>query len=177
MWKRQDDLIARLTIRGYLVLLTLAIMVPVLVFAAILYFGYYNSELSRIETDLQNDARQLALTIDRDIAGLQYTAQTLTTATRIRDRDYAGFYAQAQRVRSFAGVNVLLRELNGQQVVNTRVEYGAPLPLEPLAGDQQALSTRRPVISGVIVGAVARQHVFTITVPVVQDDQVTHFLI
>ena len=38
MWKRQDDLIARLTIRGYLVLLTLAIMVPVLVFAAILYF-------------------------------------------------------------------------------------------------------------------------------------------
>ena len=53
MWKRQDDLIARLTIRGYLVLLTLAIMVPVLVFSAILYFGYYNSELSRIETDLQ----------------------------------------------------------------------------------------------------------------------------
>ena len=176
MWKRQDDLIARLTIRGYLVLLTLAIMVPVLVFAAILYSGYYNSELSRIETDLQYDARQLALTIDRDVAGLQYTAQTLATATRIRDRDYAGFYEQAQRVRSFAGVNVLLRELNGQQVVNTRVEYGTPLPLEPLAGDQQAASTRRPVISGVIVGAVARQHVFTITVPIVTDDQVTHFL-
>ena len=176
MWKRQDDLIARLTIRGYLVLLTLAIMVPVLIFATILYFGYYNSELSRIETDLQSDARQLALTIDRDVAGLQYTAQTLATATRIQDRDYAGFYEQAQRVRSFAGVNVLLRELNGQQVVNTRVEYGAPLPLEPLAGDQQVLSTRRPLISGVIVGAVARQHVFTITVPIVHDDQVTHFL-
>ena len=176
MWKRQDDLIARLTIRGYLVLLTLTIMVPVLIFATILYFGYYNSELSRIETDLQSDARQLALTIDRDVAGLQYTAQTLATATRIRDRDYAGFYEQAQRVRSFAGVNVLLRELNGQQVVNTRVEYGAPLPLEPLAGDQQVLSTRRPLISGVIVGAVARQHVFTITVPIVHDDQVTHFL-
>ena len=176
MWKRQDDLIARLTIRGYLVLLTLAIMVPVLGFATILYFGYYNSELSRIETDLQYDARQLALTIDRDVAGLQYTAQTLATATRIRDRDYSGFYEQAQRVRSFAGVNVLLRELNGQQVVNTRVEYGAPLPLEPLAGDQQALSTRRPVISGVMVGAVARQQVFTITVPIITDDQVTHFL-
>ena len=176
MWKRQDDLIARLTIRGYLVLLTLAIMMPVLVFSAILYFGYYNSELSRIETDLQYDARQLALTIDRDVAGLQYTAQTLATATRIQDRDYAGFYEQAQRVRSFAGVNVLLRELNGQQVVNTRVEYGTPLPLEPLAGDQQVLSTRRPLISGVIVGAVARQHVFTITVPIVQEDQVTHFL-
>ena len=176
MWKRQDDLIARLTIRGYLVLLTLAVVVPILIFAAILYFGYYNSELSRIETDLQYDARQLALTVDRDVAGLQHTAQTLATATRIRDRDYAGFYEQAQRVRSFGGVNILLRELNGQQVVNTRVEYGTPLPLEPLASDQQALSTRRPVISGVIVGAVARQHVFTITVPIINNDQVTHFL-
>jgi signal transduction histidine kinase/CheY-like chemotaxis protein len=176
MWKRQDDLIARLTIRGYLVLLTLAIVVPILIFAAILYFGYYNSELSRIETDLQYDARQLALTVDRDVAGLQHSAQTLATATRIRDRDYAGFYEQAQRVRSFGGVNILLRELNGQQVVNTRVEYGTPLPLEPLASDQQALSMRRPVISGVIVGAVARQHVFTITVPIINDDQVTHFL-
>ena len=176
MWKRQDDLIARLTIRGYLVLLTLAIMVPVLVFVAILYFGYYNSELARIETDLQYDARQLALTIDRDVAGLQYTAQTLSTATRIRDRDYPGFYEQAQRVRSFAGVNVLLRERNGQQVVNTRVEYGTPLPLERLASDEQAASTRRPVISGVILGAVAQQHVFTITVPIVTDDEVTHFL-
>ncbi|HKS63469.1 MAG TPA: ATP-binding protein [Xanthobacteraceae bacterium] len=176
MWKRQDDLIARLTIRGYLVLLTLAIMVPVLVFAAILYFGYYNSELARIESELQYDARQLALTIDRDVAGLQYTAQTLSTATRIRDRDYPGFYEQAQRVRSFAGVNVLLRERNGQQVVNTRVEYGTPLPLERLASDEQAASTRRPVISGVILGAVAQQHVFTITVPIVTDDEVTHFL-
>ena len=27
-----------------------------------------------------------------------------------------------------------------------------------------------------MVGAVARQHVFTITVPIVTDDQVTHFL-
>ena len=89
MWKRQDDLVARPTIRGYLVLLTLAILLPVLIFSAILYFSYYRAEQSRIEADLEGDARQLALTVERDLAALQYTAQTLATAVRIADRDYA----------------------------------------------------------------------------------------
>src|SRR4051794_207802 len=129
MWKRQDDLFARLTMRGYLFLLTLAILLPILIFSAILYFSYYRAELSRIETDLQTDARQLALTVERDLAGLQYTAQALATSDRILERDYAGFHRQAMRVRAIAGVNVLLRDVNGQQVVDTRVEWGSPLAL------------------------------------------------
>ena len=176
MWKRQDDLIARLSIRGYLVLLTLAILLPVLVFSAILYFRYYNAEHARIEADLENDARQLSLTVDRDIAGLQYTVQTLATSDRISEGDLVGFYQQAQRVRAIAGVNILLRTPDGQQVVNTRVEQGTPLPLEPLPGDKQVLETRMPVVSGVMFGAVAKQPVFTITAPVIVGDRVAYFL-
>ncbi len=176
MWKRQDDLVARLTIRGYLVLLTLAILLPVLVFSAILYFSYYRAEQSRIAADLQSDARQLALAVDRDLAGLQYTAQTLATAVRIADRDYAGFYNQAQRVRAIAGVNILLRDPDGQQLVNTRVAWGTPLPREPRAGDREVMETKRPHISGVIIGAVAQEPLFTITVPVLDGDRVSHLL-
>src|SRR3954454_8649931 len=173
MWKRQDDLFARLTMRGYLVLLTLAILLPILIFSAVLYFSYYRAELSRIEADLQTDARQLALTVERDLAGLQYTAQTLATSDRIIERDYAGFYQQALRVRAIAGVNILLRDTNGQQLVNTRAPWGAPLPLEPLQGDAEVIAGKRPDISGVIEGAVARQLLFTITVPVMAGDRVT----
>src|SRR5438445_3600777 len=114
MWKRQDDLVARPTIRGYLVLLTLAILLPVLIFSAILYFSYYRAEQSRIEADLEGDARQLALTVERDLAGLQYTAQTLATAVRIADHEYASFYNQAPPVGAIAGVNVLVPDLDGQ---------------------------------------------------------------
>jgi signal transduction histidine kinase len=176
MSKRQDDLAAPLTIRGYLVLLTLAILLPVLVFSAILYFSYYRAEQSRIEAELEGDTRQLALTVDRDLAGLQYTAQTLATAIRIADRDYAGFYHQAQRVRAIAGVNVLLRDPDGQQLVNTRVAWGTPLPRESRPADREVLETKRPHISGVIIGAVAQEPLFTITVPVLDGDRVTHLL-
>src|SRR3954469_5810983 len=176
MLKRQDDLFARLTMRGYLVLLTLAILLPILIFSAVLYFSYYRAELSRIETDLRTDARQLALTVDRDLAGLLYTAEALATSDRIVERDYAGFHQQALRVRAIAGVNVLLRDLNGQQLVNTRVEWGAPLPPQPLRGDAEVIASRRSYVSGVIFGPVARQPVFTITVPVTAGDRVTHLL-
>ena len=114
MLTRQDDLVARLSIRGYLILLTLAILLPVLAFTAILYFRYYNAEQARIEADLENDARQVALTVDRDLAGLRDTLQTLATSDRIAEHDYAGFYHQARRVRSIAGINILLRETSGQ---------------------------------------------------------------
>jgi signal transduction histidine kinase len=176
MWQRQDDLVARLTIRGYLVLLTLAILLPVLIFSAILYSRYYSAEQARIETDLLNDTRQLALTVERDLVGLQNTAQTLATAVRIAERDYAGFYQQAQRVRAIAGVHILLREPDGQQLVNTRVEWGTSLPSEPLAGDAQVLETRKPYISGVLIGAVARRPLFTITVPVFDGERVSYLL-
>ena len=177
MWKRQVDLASRLTIRGYLVLLTLAILLPVLVFSSILYFRYYNSEQARIEAELLNDARQLALTVDRDLAGLLNILQTLTTTGRLAESDFAGFYQQAQRVNAMVGVHILLRERSGQQLANTRAAWGTPLPLEPLAGRQAKSSRRRkPYVSGVIIGAVARQPLFTITVPVVHQDRVTHFL-
>jgi signal transduction histidine kinase/CheY-like chemotaxis protein len=176
MWKRQTDLATRLTLRGYLVLLTLAIILPVLVFAGILYVNFYNSELDRLERNLQSDARQLSLTVDRDIAGLLNTLQTLTASTRITINDYEGFFEQAQHVRDMIGVNILLRERNGQQVVNTRRPWGTPLPLEPLVGDREVLETRKPFVSGVIVGAVAQQPLFTITAPVIRHGQITHFL-
>jgi hypothetical protein len=146
MWKRQTDLATRLTLRGYLVLLTLAIILPVLVFAGILYVNFYNSELDRLERNLQSDARQLSLTVDRDISGLLNTLQTLTASTRITINDYEGFFEQAQHVRDMIGVNILLRERNGQQVVNTRRPWGAPLPLEPLVGDREVLETRKPFV-------------------------------
>ena len=79
-------------------------------------------------------------------------------------------------MRAIAGVNVLLRDLDGQQLVNTRVAWGTPLPREPRAGDREVMETKRPHISGVIIGVVAQEPLFTITVPVLGGDRVTHLL-
>ena len=166
----------RLFIRGYLILLVICVMVPVLLFAGIVFARYYISEQTRLEEDLRDDARQLALAIDRDLAGLQSTLETLGTSQRLLDGDYAGFYQQALRVRDLLGVNVLARNLDGQQLANTRVPFGTPLPRDSVPGDDEVVKTRHSVITGIIIGSVAQRPLFTVTSPVVADGKVIYLL-
>ncbi len=166
----------RISLRGYLILLVISALFPVIVFAGLVFSRHYDSELARIEQDLQSDARKLALTIDRDLSGQLLILQTLTTSDRIARRDYEGFYRQASQVKEFAQVNILLRELDGQHLVNTRVPWGTPLPRNPAEGDREVIATKKPYITGVIIGTVARRPVYTIAAPVIENDRVVLLL-
>ncbi len=157
-----------LSMRGYLVLLVVSLLVPVLAFTAILFERYRATEISRIEEDLQNDARKLALLVDRELSGQQLILQTLSVSRRIADRDYEGFYREATQIKAFAAVNILLRDLDGQHLVNTRVPWGTPLLRNPVEGDREVIETKRPYISGVITGTVVQRPIYTITSPVIE---------
>jgi PAS domain S-box-containing protein len=167
-----------LSLRGYLALIVISILVPLLLFAAILFSRYYYTELARIDDDLRDDARELALAIDRDLQGQLFTLRAMSLARLITNRDFAGFYQQALKVREFTGVDILLRDSRtNQQLVNTRVPWGTPLPVESVPGDDQVIATKKPYISGVFVGAVAQRPLYTITVPVLEGgDHVAYFL-
>jgi signal transduction histidine kinase/CheY-like chemotaxis protein len=166
----------RLNIRGYLILLVVSAMVPVLVFAGIVFARYYISEQTRLETDMQDTARQVGLAIDRDLAGLQSTLETLATSQRLAEGDLVGFDQQARRVREFIGVDILARDLTGQQIANTRLAFGAPLPREVIPGDDEVVKSRQSLVTGVFTGAVAQRPVFTITSPVVVNERVQYLL-
>jgi signal transduction histidine kinase/CheY-like chemotaxis protein len=166
----------RLHIRGYLILLVVSVLLPVLVFTGVLFARYYVVEQTRLETDMQDTARQLGLVVDRDLAGLQSTLETLATSQRLVEGDHAGFYQQALRVREFIGIDVLARDATGQQIVNTRVAYGSPLPRETVPGDDVVMTTKQSVVTGVFTGAVSQRPVFSITSPVVFNGQVVYLL-
>jgi PAS domain S-box-containing protein len=165
-----------ISMRGYLALIVISILAPVLLFAGILFSRYYDKELASIEERLRNDARDLALGIDRDLQGQLYTLYALSVTQTIGNRDFEVFYQQAARVRDLTGLDILMRDRSGQQLVNTRVSWGTPLPVEAVPGDAEVVATKKPFISGVFVGAVARRPIYTITVPVIEQDRVAYFL-
>src|SRR4029077_4349077 len=76
-----------LSMRGYLLLLVFSVAIPGALFAAILLQRYYNLEVARINQDLLNNAHQLAQTVDRDLAGLQATLQTLALSPSLSCAD------------------------------------------------------------------------------------------
>jgi PAS domain S-box-containing protein len=156
--------------------MVLAILLPIMAFAAILFWRYYESEVRRIDQSLQNDARQLASNLDRDLQAKIVTLETLATAGSVDSRDYARFYERALRVKQLAGVDVALRSRDGQQLVNTRVPWGTPLPRNPFPSDEEVASTGKPFVSNLTAGAVAQQPVFFISDPVLENGNVVYFL-
>src|SRR5215475_13040035 len=103
--------------RSYMALIVISILVPILLFAVILFSRYYHSELARIDEELKNDARELALTIDRDLQGQLYTLQAMSIAQLIRNKTFEAFYRQASKVREFTGLDILLRDRTNQHLI------------------------------------------------------------
>ncbi len=165
-----------LSTRTHLALLVIALLVPVLAFAAVLAHRYATAERARFEQEALDSAGRVAALIDRDLAGLQAALLTLSTSARLRSGDYEGFYQQAMEVRGFLGEHIVLRDLSGQQLVSTRVAFGAPLPRTILEPDTEVIQSKRPGVSGVFTGAVAGGPVYVIVAPVVQGGAVTHLL-
>ncbi len=165
-----------MSVRGYLLVMVIAILLPVGAFAGVLFWRYANSEIARIDQQLENDAHELALDVDRDLQGKIVTLETLATANSVESRDYARFYDRAVRLKKVAGVDISLRGRDGQQLANTRVPWGTPLPRNLFPVDEKAAATGKPYVSNLVEGLVARHPIYLISVPISENGEVAYFL-
>ena len=161
----------------YLVMLVVALIGPGLVFTAILLARYAATERARFEQDARENVRGIALSIDRDTAGLVSVLQTLATSPRLREGEFANFDRQARLVRDAIGLEITLRRLDGQQVVNTALSPGAPLPVTSLPFDGEiGAGAQRSMVSGYIGGGDPAKATYAIAVPVKLDEGVSYVL-
>jgi PAS domain S-box-containing protein len=161
----------------YLIALVIALIGPGLIFTAILLVRYAGTERARFEQDARENVRGIALSVDRDTAGLVSVLQTLATSPRLKDGEFENFDAQARLVRDAVGLDILLRRPDGQQVVNTAVPRGAPLPRSGLPFDREIASgNQRAVVSGYVKGMKPTDATYAVAVPVLGEGGVRHIL-
>jgi PAS domain S-box-containing protein len=145
--------------------------VPVFAFSAYLLWNFVSLERRSYEQRLQQAAIDLANDIERDIEGLSVKLATLATSPSLHRGDLAEFHAQASEA-SGPGSNIVVLDLGLQQIVNTLVPYGTPLPK---AADQQTalrvIASKAPQVSDLFTGAVAPELRLNVMVPVLQDRQ------
>ncbi|MDB5644811.1 HWE histidine kinase domain-containing protein [Methylobacterium sp.] len=157
----------------YLVALVIALIGPGLIFTGILLVRYAGTERARFEQDARETVRGIALSVDRDTAGLVSVLQTLATSPRLKDNELDSFDAQARLVRDAVGLDLLLRRPDGQQLINTAVPRGAPLPRSPLPIDRDLASGgQRAMISGFIKGMKPEDASYVVAVPVLGESGV-----
>lgn len=161
----------------YLVALVIALIGPGLIFTAILLARYASVERARFEQDARENVRGIALSIDRDTAGLVSVLQTLATSPRLKDGEFEAFDAQARLVREAIDLDIMLRRPDGQQIVNTGIKRGGMLPITVLPFDKEiAEGTQRAMVTGYLPGPMPNDATYGVAVPVMVGTKVAYIL-
>lgn len=167
------------TIRSRLVVVVLACVLPAIVGFGLLFYAFYKSERTQFANATLASARAMVLAIDRDLNGAKMAAMALATSPYLANDDLAAFHAQARSLLSkdFPGINFVLSDARGQQLVNTLRPFGSPLPMH--GSPEQArriVETGKPVISDLYIGRVLGRAVLSIDVPVWRNGRVSYEL-
>ncbi|WP_407523823.1 ATP-binding protein [Methylobacterium oryzisoli] len=160
----------------YIAALALALLLPGVAVTALLLQRWVAAEQTRLENDtaaLNADALER---VDRFLASEIATLQALATSPALDSGDLQRFDEQARELLSLHGTHVVLRDLSGQQVVNTRLSWGAALPRLTREVDQAVLATGKPVVSDFLIGAVSKEAIVRIVVPVSRRGEIRYTL-
>lgn len=164
-------------LRTWLILLVTAVAVPLVLFSGFLLVRNVKAQARETERLVRDRAHLLAEDVDREVARLIAAAEVLATSESLVVGDLATFHRRAVEVRDHLGTNVVLRDLANQQIVNSRVPWGTPLPANSgLVTDQRAIATRKPQVSGLVTGGVTRAPHLIVVVPVICDGDVRFLL-
>ncbi len=174
----RDLLHLRGSVRTHLFLFAAAIIFPLLVVVGIAFVSIVNSEVAKSRQQLIRTAEDLSGDIDREVLGYITVLNTLATSSHLEEGDLKSFHARAKAALRDRGANVLLIDTSMQQLLNTRVPYGTPLP--KTADEESAkivIESREPYVSDTFLGKVSGRHVVNIDVPVIRGGKVKYVLL
>ncbi|WP_296949513.1 sensor histidine kinase [uncultured Massilia sp.] len=176
---RLHDLMRRApTIRRWLAMLLAAVIVPAAAAVSVLFVHSYQRERAAAERAALDVARALMQAIDLELASAQGALQALATSPNLDRGDLRAFYGQAVDVLHFRPGNILvLTDRHLDQLVNTHVPYGAPLPHHGNAALlDKVLRNARPTVSDLYTGPTVRRLLTSVDVPVLRDGRVSYVL-
>ncbi len=162
-----------------LVMLGSAVVAPLLLFGAYAGFRIAEAQLRQVREDLTIEAGALSANVDREIIGEIERLQALAASPSLRRGDFAEFQRQAEAslaLRQSGNIALVDREM--QQLVNTWVPFGKPLPKvrvpEPTGA---ALTTGKLQVTGLFIDPAVEQFVYAIIVPVQLDGENRYVLV
>ena len=161
----------RRTIRFWLNCLVIACILPAVIVTTFIILRSFAQERVGIERDLAGTARALGQAVDAELKGTRSALLVLAMSPHLASGDLAKFYGDARKLLEALNVdNVVLSDLDGQQLINTLLPYGASLPRHGGREQQQrVIETRQPVISDLFIGAVTEKPIIIIEAPVMLD--------
>jgi two-component sensor histidine kinase len=166
-----------LSLRVRLTFLIAGTILPLIVATGIIVYQNYDAARRDAADRVLQATRGTMAAVDRELQNLIAALQVLALSPALQNGDLAGVRPDAERFASrySAGHTVVVTDRSGQQLFNSGIAEGTPLPPKT---DQQSVRTvfesGQPFVSNVFVGSVAKRPIFTVNVPVVRNGQVIY---
>jgi signal transduction histidine kinase len=157
------------SLRARLRLLVLVTIAPLLALGlAVQYVEYENDKVIASERTFEL-ARSVALQVSRELEADTRALLVLAKAGRLRRGAIEAFRELAEAALSdrLEGANIMVIDANGQQLLNTALPPGTPLPpRQALENTRQVFATGQPRVSDVYFGNIVKRPSVAIEVPV-----------
>lgn len=156
------------SLKSSLLLLVTLCVLPTAAVNAWLLYG--NFELRRVNAE-QNTlllARQVTADLDSEFSAIESALKVLAAAPELQSGNLADFHRRAQAALMAGNVyNYVLTNRDGQQLVNTLVPYGLPLPQGGTPAQLERVFTHgETVLTDLFTGPVTRKKAIAMGVPV-----------
>ena len=117
-------------LRSHLAALVLAVLVPLVVFAAIVVVMFGRQQRADAERGAVQTARALMNAVDEALGSTVTTLDALATARSLARGELKDFHAEARLVLATQPdwKDIILLASDGRQLLNTARPWGAPLP-------------------------------------------------
>lgn len=165
-------------IRTRLLVLVLSVLIPAFMAAALAVWFVYTEQQEAQKRSLAETSKAMSLLIDNQIQTTEATLRALATSPSLAEGDFETFY---QRTRSLVPPDqstVVLTDLTGKQLLNTRLPYGAALPKggSNLMELRKRVGMESTVVSDMFFAPAGKRYDYAVQIPVVLDGQLRYFL-
>lgn len=164
--KRSLRFFPKASIGTYLIAMAVATALPIFALVALLLAQLEDNQRSILKRETAQDATALARSIDRQLQDMATTLRLLSTSPELESNDFAAFHARTETALRANTLYVIAVDKNGQQLLNTRRDFGTPLgKTANMPSLQSVMTSGRIEASDVFQGTTSGEWVYNVTIP------------
>jgi len=154
-------------IRTYLVLMTSAVLIPIIFFSAVAISTLFDTQRDAVLQGARETLHASLLRADADLGNAVMAVKVLAQSENLRTENWSAFYKQAVEADADSKMITVVLDKSGRQRLNTFVPYGTPL-VQTVSGKNigALFASNAPQISNVALGRLSHRHVVSAYLPV-----------
>jgi hypothetical protein len=164
------------SLAAHLAALKVLVAVPLLALTIIPISIYIDSERERLQSTARVAREDILSLVDRDLSTKIATLRVLTMGRSLDLNDLDRFDDIARQLVGNEPFNIVLRDSDGRQLVNTALPKGAPLPSTPNAAIE-GNGLAEPRVSGLIWSESIKQRAAMVIVPVIREGRLRYTIL